>query len=899
MSSDNSAPSKKSLKKEEKKNKKSGSNVDENTLNTSLPLEIPRFFLSNTYNDLKVAISASFSGSSFLALKDTKKVENLAHSFPSLVIKDKIISGSNPASTYFYLLKNTEITSKELDFIIFEEKQKLQDNLPFVNENIKLIKESNILTSIYYPTLSSFFYTNEENKTKFADIDSFLVTFKDSTVLKTAQDLLTNVSFISKKDAPTSASPTSQEPPAVRPVLQNIDWDNLSIAKALKVIFEAAIIAAYPLSKELETVNSAGVKIPLSHPSISRCSNNLYGDYQCNNAMGISKALKIAGYKEGSLVPKDIAARIITAIPENPIIENLTTSPNGFINIHISAEFLKKKLNSYISNGITFNGAVQTNQKEILIDFSSPNIAKEMHVGHLRSTIIGDCLAKVFEFSGYHVHRVNHVGDWGTQFGMLISYLLEQFPDILQLFDPDTEEGRAAILKSCQENDKDLKQEAEEQKSFSDASEASAAPAATAVPSEFNLSKLNVSDLTKIYKESKKRFDEDPDFKERSRLNVVKLQSGDPVCLKIWKILCIFSRYEFNKVYNILNVKLEEYGESFYNSLIPDIIKKLEEQNFVSYDEGMKILKLPHFTIPLILQKSDGGYGYDSTDMTALYYRLFTLKVDQIIIITDAGQANHFHMCFDAGKAAGWLDEAKKNKNYQNGEDIKLNHIGFGLVCGDDGKRFKTRSSETVRLIDLLNQAKDSMKKILLERVNENKSSLSLKEINEASKKIGYGAIKYFDLKQNPTSNYIFSYEKMLDTRGDTAVYLLFAYARLSSILRKAREEKGIKIEDFSESNEDKPIKFIVTSDSERNLIFELGQFNDVIEEVLENLGPNKICDYLKEISIKFTDFVTKCHVLNAESTEIGYSRVLLCESARRVMEKCFYLLGIDPLEKI
>jgi arginyl-tRNA synthetase len=484
-------------------------------------------------------------------------------------------------------------------------------------------------------------------------------------------------------------------------------------------------------------------------------------------------------------------------------------------------------------------------RKKVLVDFSSPNIAKEMHVGHLRSTIIGDCVCRLLEFCGYDVLRVNHVGDWGTQFGMLITYLQEAYPDIL-----------------------------------------------TNPP--------NISDLTLIYKASKKRFDEDPAFKELSRLNVVRLQSGDPACRAIWTLLCDISRAEFQKVYDALDVHLEEVGESFYNPLIPATIQEMaavqvpntregapagSTRPIVEDEEGMLLVKLDHFTIPLILRKSDGGYGYDSTDMAALKYRTATLKRDWIICITDAGQAPHFHMCFDAARACGWL------------EHTRADHIGFGVVCGDDGKRFKTRSSETVRLIDLLNAARDKMRESLLARAEEGKSPLSGEELEAAARTIGYGAVKYFDLKQNPGTNYVFSYDRMLDTKGDTAVYLLFAYARLASILRKAQEERGIDVAALS------PQAASVLSlahPAERALAFELLQLGDVIKSVIEDLLPNRLCDYLKSLAVVFTDFVTKCHVLNAENgMETVHSRLLLCEATRRVMAQCFQLLGIGTLERI
>lgn len=454
-----------------------------------------------------------------------------------------------------------------------------------------------------------------------------------------------------------------------------------------------------------------------------------------------------------------------------------------------------------------------------------------MHVGHLRSTIIGDTICRILEFCGQDVMRVNHVGDWGTQFGMLITHLYAKYPNILQV-------------------------------------------------------QPNITDLTKEYKEAKLRFDVDEAFKETSRLNVVKLQTGDAACRSIWNLLCDISRKEFQNIYDVLGVVLTECGESFYNPYIPDAIAKLEKAGIVYEENGMKLIMLPHFTIPLILRKSDGGYGYDSTDMAALYYRINTLKRDWIIYITDAGQASHFHMCFDAGKAAGWISNKQR-----------LDHIGFGVVCGEDGKRFKTRSSETVRLIDLLNESRDRMAAALEARHKEGKTALQGEALTNAASIIGYGAVKYFDLKQNPTTNYIFNYDRMLDTKGDTAVYLLFAYARVASILNKAADEKGIPMVTL-QSAENAGI-LVLGHPAERALAFELLQFGDVIKRILRELSPHLLCDYLKELCVKFTDFVTKCIVLHNEDVNVTHSRLILCEATRKAMYSCINLLGIKCLDRI
>jgi len=522
-------------------------------------------------------------------------------------------------------------------------------------------------------------------------------------------------------------------------------------------------------------------------------------------------------------------------LPSNPIIANVSTAPNGFVNITVSMETLCASIVDIIDKGAQ---PPKMARQKVLVDFSSPNIAKEMHVGHLRSTIIGDAVCRILEFCGHEVLRVNHVGDWGTQFGMLITYLQSDFYPL-------------------------------ERKDFPGSSVFDNPP--------------GISELTKIYKAAKLKFDNDEAFKETSRNNVVMLQAGDEGCRAIWTLLCDISRIEFQNVYSLLKVTLEEVGESFYNPFIPAVIDELRTKGLVEDEEGMKIIKLPHFTIPLIVQKSDGGYGYDSTDMAAVNYRIKTLACDRVIYITDAGQAPHFFMVFDAAKAAGWVTHQS------------LEHIGFGVVAGDDGKRFKTRSSETVKLVDLLIEAKTRMKEALEQRAAEGHTQLQGEELDAAAAVIGFGAVKYFDLKGNPSTNYIFSFDKMLDTKGDTAVYLLFAYARLASILRKASDERGVSSEGLRQQGPLLP-RVNVDHPAERALAFELLNLGDVIKSVLSELLPNRLCDYLKDLSVKFTDFVTKCQVLNSE--EIN-SRLLLCEATRKVMQLCFGLLGIGTLERI
>jgi len=603
-------------------------------------------------------------------------------------------------------------------------------------------------------------------------------------------------------------------PRAERAAPEVIDM-NSGIQSILISLFTQAILSAYPVASEMEDFRVAQVVRCAFNPKVK------YGDFQCNTPMGLFKALKDTSTPASR--PHEVAAKIIECLPSNNLIEEVAVAGPGFINIFLRSSFITDRLNSLLNDGPT---PPKVKKLKVAVDFSSPNIAKDMHVGHLRSTIIGDTLCRTLEFVGHEVLRVNHVGDWGTQFGMLIQYIREKFPDFLS-------------------------------------------------------NPPNIQDLTSFYKGARAMFEEDADFKKKSQLNVVELQSGNQECLQIWQLLCDISRNEFKQVYDRLQVKLEEVGESFYNPKIPGVIKQLELAGLIQEDDGAKIVFLPTFKFPLIVQKRDGGFGYDSTDMAAVHYRIKELGCDWIVYVTDMGQSEHFQLIFETAKAMGWCEHG-----------VRLDHVGFGLVQGDDGKKFKTRSGETVRLVDLLDAAVHRMEASLNERVQEGKSPLLPEEIAHASAAIGYGAVKYFDQSQHPTTDYAFSYDRMLDTRGNTAVYLLFAHARLASIIRKASEEFGVDVQKLKASG----VTVQIQHPSERNLAFELLQLGEVIERVLADLTPNRICDYLYALSTTFKEFVTNCKVLGTPEQD---SRLLLCEATGTVMRTCFELLGITPLFKI
>lgn len=600
----------------------------------------------------------------------------------------------------------------------------------------------------------------------------------------------------------------------------DVDLKEASFDKVMQAIFGAVIEDTFGA----EAVES------LSQNYVERCRDPKHGDYQCNAAMPIFASLKRSGKLPADIKsPQQVAAKLIAGLgSDHPVLEDLQVNGPGFVMSRVRPAFLASHMNTMLERGCLPMPVVPP--LTCLVDFSSPNIAKEMHVGHLRSTIIGESVCRILEAVGHKVHRVNHVGDWGTQFGMLIQYLKEEYPQV----------GEAGAE----------------------------------LP--------NITDLTLFYKSAKERFDESPEFKKTSQTNVVKLQSGDPECMQIWKMLCDVSRKEFQKVYNRLDVSVEEFGESFYNAKIPAVIDEFAAAGKLEDEQGgAKVVRIEGFKVPLMLQKSDGGYGYDSTDMAALKYRLFDLGADRIIIITDYTQADHFKMVYSAGRDIGWL--AKKQR---------LDHIGFGTVNGEDGKRFKTRSGDTVRLVDLLDEAVNRMEASLKERIAEGKSGITEDELHTVSEAIGYGAVKYFDLSRNPTSDYIFSYDKMLDTKGDTAVYLLYARVRLESIIAKAKAELGVDVEELLKSKE----QIVIGHESERNLALNLLVFPDVMTTTLDDLFPKHICEYVYKLANAASDFVTRCKVLGSDEMK---SRLLLCYATTVAIHECFDLLGIRHVKRI
>lgn len=576
--------------------------------------------------------------------------------------------------------------------------------------------------------------------------------------------------------------------------------------------FFEAISRAFP---ELE---SSFIE-PLVEVTVS--TNEKFGHYQCNTAMKLSKALKRN--------PREVAEAIVLHFDDRfqnqSIASKIEIAGPGFINVTLNPEFISHKADSMLRD--TALGIEKPKKtKRIVIDFSSPNTAKEMHVGHLRSTIIGDSLARLFEFLGYEVIRLNHVGDWGTAFGMLIAYMKKQAPHIL--------EGKE---------------------------------------------KTDLTHLVSWYRLAKDRFDQDPEFKKASQLEVVALQSGNPESMKAWEIICNISRKAYQEIYDLLDVKLIERGESFYNPMLAKITEELEAKRLITISNGAKCLFVEGFKnregelLPLMIQKSDGGYTYDTTDMAAIKQRIQKEKADRLIYVTDAGQATHFQMIFKAAEKAGYLDPAK----------VEVNHVPFGLVLGTDGKKFRTRSGETERLADLLQNAIEKAKEIIEERDIE----ISEDEKKQLAKTLGIGAVKYADLSCHRVGDYVFNYERMLKFEGNTAAFLLYAYVRVSGIKRKVKAEiDAVKLLD----------RIKLHHPSEIALGVHIAQFEEILIQVAHELLPNRLADYLYGLAEKFNVFFRDCRV---EGSPEQNPRLLLCELTACVLKQGLKILGLETVERM
>ncbi|WP_055493045.1 arginine--tRNA ligase [Streptomyces sp. TP-A0356] len=548
-------------------------------------------------------------------------------------------------------------------------------------------------------------------------------------------------------------------------------------------------------------------------------------DFQANGILALAKKAKAN--------PRELATQVVDNVVTGDLIKEVAVSGPGFLNITVTDRAITENLAARAADpearlGVPYAG----NPGTTVVDYAQPNVAKEMHVGHLRSAVIGDSVVKLLEFTGETVIRRHHIGDWGTQFGMLIQYLDEH---------PHELDHRAAEVTG---------EEA-------------------------------MSNLGRLYKAARGLFDSDEEFKTRARRRVVDLQAGDPHTLAMWQKFVDESKIYFFSVFEKLDMEVRDpdiVGESGYNDMLGETCRLLEESGVAVRSEGALCVFFDDITgpdgnpVPLIVQKSDGGYGYAATDLSAIRDRVFNLKANSIVYVVDARQSLHFKMVFETARRAGWL----------NG-DVKAFQLAFGTVLGRDGKPFKTREGETVRLVDLLDEAIDRASAVVREKAQD----LSEAEIAERGAQVGIGAVKYADLSTSANRDYKFDLDQMVSLNGDTSVYLQYAYARIQSILRKAGDVRPAAHPELE------------LTDAERALGLHVDQFAETVAEAAGEYAPHKLAAYLYQLASLYTSFYDKCPVLKAETPEQVENRLFLCDVTARTLHEGMALLGIRTPERL
>ncbi|MBH5330258.1 arginine--tRNA ligase [Eikenella sp. S3360] len=539
--------------------------------------------------------------------------------------------------------------------------------------------------------------------------------------------------------------------------------------------------------------------------------NPEFGDFQINGVMGAAKQRKQN--------PRELAQKVADALAGSSVLASAEVAGPGFINLRLSPQFLADQVHDALQSS-RLNVAQAAAPQTVVIDYSSPNLAKEMHVGHLRSSIIGDSIARVLRHLGHRVIAQNHVGDWGTQFGMLVAYLVEQ----------------------------------------------------QAQNEHFEL-----ADLEQFYRNAKVRFDEDPAFADTAREYVVKLQGGDATVLALWRQFVAMSLKHAQNVYDRLGVLLKPEdvaGESKYNNDLQPVVDELLASGLAVDDGGTKVVFLSEFQnkdgdpAAFIIQKQGGGFLYATTDLACVRYRVRVLKADRIIYVVDTRQSLHFAQLFVASRKAGWLPE-----------NVQAEFIGFGTMMGKDGRPFKTRSGDTVKLVDLLDEAVERATAL----VQEKNPELGDAAAAQIARAVGIGAVKYADLSKNRTSDYIFDWDNMLSFEGNTAPYLQYAYTRVQSVLKKAGQW-------------DAAAHPVLTEPLERQLAAELLKFEDVLQTVADSAYPHYLAAYLYQVASLFSRFYEACPILKAEGSARN-TRLQLAALTGQTLQTGLGLLGIDTLE--
>jgi arginyl-tRNA synthetase len=556
-----------------------------------------------------------------------------------------------------------------------------------------------------------------------------------------------------------------------------------------------------------------------------------HADFQSNGALAAGSVRRVA--------PRQLAAVVASALPADAadLVVAADVAGPGFVNITLADAAIWRQVAARAADG-RLGVARPLSGTRIVVDYSQPNIAKEMHVGHLRSTVIGDAIVRLFRHLGADVIRQNHLGDWGTPFGMLIAYL-DEHPDAATA---DGGDGEAAITW-----------------------------------------------LSALYRAARAVFDADPEFVERARAKVVALQSGDPAALATWRSLVAESHRYFTEVYDLLGVELTEadaVGESFYNNELAGIADALERSGVAVHSQGALCVFFDGVTgpdgnpVPLIIRKSDGGFGYGVTDLAAARHRVGILHGDRICYVVDARQALHFRMVFDTVRRAGWLPDG-----------VGLEHLAFGTVTGPDGKPFKTRSGQTVSLVALLRDAVERASAVVAE-----KSGLAGDELAARAREVGIGAVKYADLSTGRTRDYVFDLDRMVSLEGNTGVYLQYAHARVRSILRKAGRSPG------GGSAVAAPVRVydgVPLEPAERRLALRLDEFDAVLAATAAAAEPHRLCAYLFELAQAVAAFWAACPVLLAPDEAVRANRLVLCAVVARTLATGLDMLGIAAPDRL
>ena len=542
-----------------------------------------------------------------------------------------------------------------------------------------------------------------------------------------------------------------------------------------------------------------------------------FGDYQANGIMPAAKKL--------GLNPREFAQSVLDKAELQDIAEKTEIAGPGFINIFLKDTWLADNINRAVQDPKL--GVHNPEKQTVVVDYSSPNVAKEMHVGHLRSTIIGDAVVRTLEFLGNHVIRANHVGDWGTQFGMLIAYLEKM------------------------ENE--------------------------------HASEMELSDLEAFYRAAKKHYDEDPVFAEKARNYVVKLQSGDEYCRTMWQKLVKITMQQNQHNYDRLNVTLTDkdvMGESLYNPMLPGIVEDLKKQGLAVEDDGALVVYLDEFKnkdgdpMGVIVQKKDGGFLYTTTDIAAAKYRYETLKANRALVFSDTRQSQHMQQAWLITRKAGYVPDS-----------FQLEHKNFGMMLGKDGKPFKTRSGDTVKLADLLDEAIERAGVL----ISQKSTALSEQEKADVIEAVGIGSVKYADLSKNRTTDYVFDWDNMLSFEGNTAPYMQYAYTRIRSIFNRSQ----IALSEVEQA------KLSITDEKERALAIKLLQFEEAVQVVGKEGTPHILCAYLYELAGVFSSFYEHCPILNNNDQQVKLSRLKLALLTERTLKQGLDLLGIKTVEKM